>query len=113
MYAPQQPWAQPQYPGYPVPVAQPVTAPNQPYGAPVVQNAFYTPDVSAEPLFAASQAPAINAASYIMLDANTGATLVSRNADTRRAVASTGESATIGTAGRSRAARRPVVPEAV
>ena len=89
MYAPQQPWAQPQYPGYPVPVAQPVTAPRPSYEAPVLQNALYTPDVSAEPLFAASQAPAINAASYIMLDANTGATLVSRNADTRRAVAST------------------------
>lgn len=84
-YAPQQPWAQPQYPGYPVPVAQPVPSPYQP----AAQPAFYTPDVSAEPMFAASQAPSINAASYILLDASTGRTLVSRNADTRRAVAST------------------------
>jgi serine-type D-Ala-D-Ala carboxypeptidase (penicillin-binding protein 5/6) len=85
-YAPQQAYAQPQYPGSPVPMAQPV--PVQ-YQAPAPQTALLTPEVSAEPMFAASQAPFINAASYIVLDANTGATLVSQNADTRRAVAST------------------------
>jgi serine-type D-Ala-D-Ala carboxypeptidase (penicillin-binding protein 5/6) len=85
-YAPTQPYAQPQYPGYPTPVAQPVAAQ---YQAPVAQTALLTPDIAAEPMYAASRAPGINAASYILLDANTGATIVSHNADTRRAVAST------------------------
>ena len=40
-------------------------------------------------MFAASQAPSINAASYILIDASSGRTLVARNADVRRAVAST------------------------
>jgi malonyl CoA-acyl carrier protein transacylase len=40
-------------------------------------------------MFAASRAPAINAAAYILLDANSGAPIASFNADTRRAVAST------------------------
>lgn len=91
LYAPQQPWAQPQYPAAAAPVMPPAAAsvPRQPQGAPVLEPAFYTPQIAAEPLFAASSAPAINAASYILLDAGTGATIASRNADTRRAVAST------------------------
>jgi D-alanyl-D-alanine carboxypeptidase (penicillin-binding protein 5/6) len=40
-------------------------------------------------VFTASSAPAINAASYILVDAASGQTLVSRNADVARGVAST------------------------
>jgi hypothetical protein len=38
---------------------------------------------------------------------------VPHKSDSRRAVLTIGDSATIGTCGRSRAARRPVVPDAV
>ena len=38
---------------------------------------------------------------------------VPHSSDSRRAVSRTGDSAMIGTCGRSRAARRPVVPDAV
>ena len=62
--------------------------------APVYAQLPYSPPqapiaASAEPMFAASRAPAINAAAYILMDAKTGATIASHNADTRRAVAST------------------------
>lgn len=78
---------QPAYPSpYSVPMAVPVAPSYQDGG---VHTALLTPEISGEPLFAATQAPAINAGSYILLDANTGATLIARNADTRRAVAST------------------------
>lgn len=99
-------------------IAQPVYHPSQPatayampvasqgyYSAPVPSPAFqapayhpapqpqppqpFLPEADPSPMFAASQAPAINAAAYILMDANTGATIASRNADTRRAVAST------------------------
>ncbi len=66
-----------------------------PAPAPVYQATAYAapqpaqPMSGPEPMFAASQAPAINAAAYILMDANTGATIASRNADTRRGVAST------------------------
>lgn len=60
-----------------------------PVASPVLQPALYQPDVEAEPMFAASNAPAIRAASYLLIDASTGKHLASRNAETARAVAST------------------------
>jgi D-alanyl-D-alanine carboxypeptidase (penicillin-binding protein 5/6) len=78
--------------------AQPQTSPygtpnygtNYPVARPV-QPAVYQPgyEVGDEPMFAASNVPAINAVSYILIDANTGKHLASRNAETARAVAST------------------------
>ncbi|MBX7212181.1 MAG: D-alanyl-D-alanine carboxypeptidase [Verrucomicrobiaceae bacterium] len=97
-FAPQEPLYPPSSASYPVPVAQPVvpsyqqSAPAQPAAASrpaPVQNALLTPAVSGEPMYAASKAPAINAASYILLDAKTGSTIVSHNADSTRPVAST------------------------
>lgn len=93
-------------PGYPHPTAQAVAgdAPVQrpPFGySHLVSTAAYQPPppapqpmpvvmpVSGEPMFAASKAPWIHAASYILIDATTGAPIVSSNADSRRAVAST------------------------
>ena len=61
-------------------------------GAPsAAQPALYQPgyDVEAAPSFAASNAPGIRAASYLLIDANTGKHLASRNSETARAVAST------------------------
>ncbi len=46
-------------------------------------------DVGAEPMFAASNVPAIRAASYLLIDAGNGKLLASRSAETARGVAST------------------------
>ena len=55
---------------------------------PVAQPAFsYGLDAPAQ--FAATNAPAIRAASYLLLDARTGSPLIAHNADTVRGVAST------------------------
>lgn len=73
-----------------MPVAQPVDAAYaQQQPAPMVQNAVFTPALSAPPMYAASKAPAINAASYLLVDAKSGTPLVAQNAETRRPVAST------------------------
>lgn len=94
-YYPQQ-TAVPQAPvyGYGYPQAQPA-APYQQQMA-FARQAFAAPapvvapmPVSSAPMFAASSAPAINAQSYILVDAASGQTIVSHNADVRRAVAST------------------------
>ena len=53
--------------------------------APAVSDPYY---VSPRPLPIASGAPPIHAASYVLIDATTGANLASRNCDQRRAVAS-------------------------
>lgn len=95
-------------PGYPYAVAQAGAAYSQgvsppPFGySHMVPSASYQPaaqpqpppvpvvmPVSGEPMFAASRAPWIHAASYILVDASSGTPIVSSNADTRRAVAST------------------------
>lgn len=86
--------AYPQQAAYPVPAAQPVSPSYlQPAAAPqdglAIQPAVLRPEMDAEPIFAASQSPSINAASYILIDASSGRTLVARNADVHRAVAST------------------------
>lgn len=56
-----------------------------PCSLPVYQPGY---EVGDEPMFAVSNAPGISAASYILIDANTGKHLASRNAETARAVAS-------------------------
>jgi serine-type D-Ala-D-Ala carboxypeptidase (penicillin-binding protein 5/6) len=83
VYAPNYQYGQPGY-------QQPYAAPQ----APVYEQPQYAPPqapmaAAAAPMFASSRAPAINAAAYILLDANSGSTIASYNADTRRAVAST------------------------
>lgn len=88
-FDPQAPHYAPQS-AYQPPMAQPVNpAYIQPQGGAAVQPAVYRPEMSPQPLYAASSAPSIHAESYILLDASTGATLVARNADAHRAVAST------------------------
>jgi len=69
---------------YYVPTAYPVAQP-------VVQDAVYHPEYSieAQPVLFSSGAPAIRAASYLLIDASSGRHLASRNAETPRAVAST------------------------
>lgn len=62
-----------------------------PVATPVSQTAAYDGgySVGAEPMLAVSSGPFINAASYLMIDANTGKHLAGRAAETPRAVAST------------------------
>lgn len=74
--------------------AMPVYAPAQSMTAAVPAYAYAQPapmpmPVSDSPLYAASKAPSIRAASYILIDASSGRTLIEHNADARRAVAST------------------------
>ncbi|GEP41931.1 D-alanyl-D-alanine carboxypeptidase family protein [Brevifollis gellanilyticus] len=65
----------------------PATVASYPVAAPVVYDGG--PEVGAEPMFAASGVPSIRAASYILIDANTGKHLASRGAEVPRGVAST------------------------
>jgi serine-type D-Ala-D-Ala carboxypeptidase (penicillin-binding protein 5/6) len=58
-----------------------------PIATPVAYPASF--DVGAEPLLAATGAPAIHAASFLLIDANTGRHLAGRASETARAVAST------------------------
>lgn len=62
-----------------------------PVATPVSQTSAYDGgySVGAEPMLAVSSGPFINAASYLMIDANTGKHLAGRAAETPRAVAST------------------------
>jgi len=64
-------------------------APNSAYpvATPVAYSGGF--DVGAEPMFAATGAPSIRAASYLLIDANTGKHLAGRASETARAVAST------------------------
>ena len=95
----------PAYPGYSGQQAYPAQQQPYPsyYGYPPAQQAAYPAPpppapppayeqpvpVSSTAMYAASKAPWIHAESYILVDATNGTTLVSHNADTRRAVAST------------------------
>lgn len=55
-----------------------------------IQPAIYRPeDSDAEPMFTKGGVPSIRANSFLLIDAHTGKTLASRNADTPRGVAST------------------------
>ncbi len=54
-----------------------------------VQTAFYQPSMAAPAQYAASSAPSIRAASYILVDIGSGLPMVSHNADVMRGVAST------------------------
>lgn len=58
----------------------------QPYAPPA---AWQPPPIDARPVFASSSVPAIHAESFLLIDAATGRHLASKNAYTRRAVAST------------------------
>lgn len=58
----------------------------QPYAPPA---AWQPPPIDARPVFASSSVPAIHAESFLLIDASTGRHLASKNAYTRRAVAST------------------------
>ena len=62
-------------------------ASSYPVATPVAYNGGT--DVGAEPMFAATGAPSIRAASYLLIDANTGKHLAGRASETARAVAST------------------------
>jgi|JI6StandDraft_1071083.scaffolds.fasta_scaffold00542_7 D-alanyl-D-alanine carboxypeptidase (penicillin-binding protein 5/6) len=62
-------------------------ASSYPVATPVTYNGGT--DVGAEPMFAATGAPSIRAASYLLIDANTGKHLAGRASETARAVAST------------------------
>ena len=66
---------------------QPAYASSLPVAQPVSQMPDW--EVGAEPMFAASGVPYIRASSYLLIDAQTGRHLASRNAETARAVAST------------------------
>jgi serine-type D-Ala-D-Ala carboxypeptidase (penicillin-binding protein 5/6) len=57
--------------------------------APVAQPAYLAGGIDAAATYTATSAPVIRAASYLLIDANTGKPLVARNADTVRGVAST------------------------
>jgi serine-type D-Ala-D-Ala carboxypeptidase (penicillin-binding protein 5/6) len=63
------------------------SAASYPVATPVAYSGGY--DVGGEPMFAATGAPAIHAASYLLIDANTGKHLAGRASETARAVAST------------------------
>ncbi|MES2596293.1 MAG: D-alanyl-D-alanine carboxypeptidase family protein [Verrucomicrobiota bacterium] len=65
----------------------PATVASYPVAAPVVYDGGL--EVGAEPMFAVSGAPSIRAASYLLIDANTGKHLASRASETPRGVAST------------------------
>lgn len=77
-----------------VPVTQPqagyaYTHPAQPAQPAAPQYAYETSGVDAPAMFAATSAPSIRAASYLLIDARTGRPLVGRSADVVRSVAST------------------------
>lgn len=66
------------------------TSPYQnPASQPIAQPAFDFSGIDTPAQFAASSAPSIRAASYLLIDARTGTPLVGRNADVSRTVAST------------------------
>jgi len=65
----------------------PATTASYPVATPVAYDGGM--DVGAEPLFAATGAPSIRAASYLLIDANTGKHLAGRASETPRGVAST------------------------
>ncbi len=69
-----------------LPMAQPVTYSSMEGNE--ITPAFDT-QIDAEPMYAASKVPYIRPTAYLLIDANTGKHLASRNAETPRAVAST------------------------
>ncbi len=89
---------QPSYTPPPFPPSQPVTNPQASYAytpptyqapQPTAQYAYEDSGVDAPAQFAATSAPSIRAASYLLIDARTGRPLVGRGADVVRTVAST------------------------